>query len=62
VAARAFICAFWHLLSVGSASCPGDRPPGLPYFGGPGNNYSMHAIVEGVTHAAPCARHPDAAG
>jgi len=22
---------------------------GLPYFGGPGNNYSMHAIVSGIT-------------
>jgi acetyl-CoA C-acetyltransferase len=23
---------------------------GLPYFGGPGNNYTMHAIVEAIAH------------
>jgi acetyl-CoA C-acetyltransferase len=32
---------------------------GLPYFGGPGNNYSMHGIAE---VAAKCRAHPGAAG
>jgi acetyl-CoA C-acetyltransferase len=32
---------------------------GLPYFGGPGNNYSMHAIVEAI---ARCQEKPDAFG
>jgi acetyl-CoA C-acetyltransferase len=32
---------------------------GLPYFGGPGNNYTMHGIVEAV---ARCRREPEAFG
>ena len=32
---------------------------GLPYFGGPGNNYTMHAIVEMI---ARCRSNPDAFG
>lgn len=32
---------------------------GLPYFGGPGNNYSMHAIVEMITR---CRANPEAFG
>ena len=30
---------------------------GLPYFGGPGNNYSLHAIATMVEQTAPTGRH-----
>lgn len=52
-------------LACAEIGVPTDDPRGLtltgglPYFGGPGNNYTMHGIAEAV---ARCRREPDAFG
>jgi len=48
-----FPCAITAIASHLGLACDGSKnltlTGGLPYFGGPGNNYSMHGLAEAVT-------------
>ncbi|WP_459799647.1 hypothetical protein [Herbidospora sp. RD11066] len=52
-----FPIAVSNVIDAIPLTCPLTLTGGLPFFGGPGNDYSLHAIAETVTY---CRAHPGA--